>query len=458
MALKPTRLPGPDDLTVGSPATAKNVIAVGASENSAYAYPAEEWGLFFEISVADDADLQGTLYSGLPAEFGPPIRMDAQFEAARVVPMSSELGCEQAVNLGALRGNVALIRRGDCYFKQKVWHAQEAGAVAAIVTNVLSADGYHQEALVMGDTDDVPAQITIPSFMVGSAGGALLWDQASAGILRLTFPIPSEMFSLGNLASFSSRGPTYNDMRFKPDIVAPGDQISAAMSDGDLSTYQCAIGDSLTTMSGTSMAAPYVAGAAGIVRQYFREGRLMNGIAEEMTKSRFWPSAALVKAVILHSGKELAVWRDGEMRTAEKLPSFEQGYGSMDLSRVLWVDRCTSSERIEWSSYFVSFSGDGACGTGARVSTLDACRMAAESYGDICRDGGFEVVTVTSQGLPGCYIEKDEDGDVQFKFHDSSTLAGSAAPDRSSVCETAEMPGQGREDWPVKLRVTGRNK
>jgi subtilisin family serine protease len=67
------------------------------------------------------------------------------------------------------------------------------------------------------------------------------------------------------LADFSSRGPRVGDDAIKPDITAPGvDIVAARAANGQIGTPA---GEGYVSLSGTSMAAPHVAGAAAIVTQ-----------------------------------------------------------------------------------------------------------------------------------------------------------------------------------------------
>ncbi|MFD3454524.1 S8 family serine peptidase [Streptomyces sp. NPDC058691] len=67
------------------------------------------------------------------------------------------------------------------------------------------------------------------------------------------------------LSDFSSRGPRIGDFAVKPDIVAPGSDITAARAAG--TTMGDPVGASYVTASGTSMATPHVTGAVALLAQ-----------------------------------------------------------------------------------------------------------------------------------------------------------------------------------------------
>ncbi len=70
------------------------------------------------------------------------------------------------------------------------------------------------------------------------------------------------------LADFSSTGPRVGDGAIKPDVTAPGVDITAAAAPGSLIDNE--VGENppgYLTISGTSMATPHVAGAAAILKQ-----------------------------------------------------------------------------------------------------------------------------------------------------------------------------------------------
>jgi subtilisin family serine protease len=132
-------------------------------------------------------------------------------------------------------------------------------------------------------------------------------------------PIENERLrSAFNIASYSSRGPVF-DGRFKPDVVAPGEHLSAsAPSQRNPDAFKltapnyCSVPDNtrvrtpyenfnsaLQFMYGTSMATPLLAGGVEKIRQYFVQGYYPLGV--RATGSHFEPAEALVRAVVLAS-------------------------------------------------------------------------------------------------------------------------------------------------------------
>ncbi len=123
------------------------------------------------------------------------------------------------------------------------------------------------------------------------------------------------------VASFSSWGPT-DDGRLRPDLVAPGTQITGDL--GVTSTNQTVFGPYYVT-SGTSMATPAVSGAIAILLEDFRDA---NPAAPTPTPSMF-------KAILLHTASDIA----------PAGPDYQTGYGSLRIADA--VDHLRTGQFIE---------------------------------------------------------------------------------------------------------------
>lgn len=133
-----------------------------------------------------------------------------------------------------------------------------------------------------------------------------------------------------NNASFSSHGPT-DDGRMKPDITMPGSSIVSAANDNSGSSYNCGT----TSMSGTSMATPGVAGACALIRSYYAQGFYPTGVS--YPDNAFNPSAALVKATLINSGVNMTGSYTANSGSGHAdIPSFGQGWGRILLDGALY--------------------------------------------------------------------------------------------------------------------------
>jgi len=151
-----------------------------------------------------------------------------------------------------------------------------------------------------------------------------------------------------NIVDFSSRGPA-TDQRLKPTIVAPGNSVLSANYLG-VSAY--------SSGSGTSVGAPAVAGSAALVRQYFIGGWYPGG-------SIPYPSAALVKAVLINSAVEIG-GHGAYMNNAGTYPNNNEGWGRPLLDRALEFSgdsrklkvlnngNSTSLTTSQWTQYYVN--------------------------------------------------------------------------------------------------------
>jgi hypothetical protein len=122
------------------------------------------------------------------------------------------------------------------------------------------------------------------------------------------------------LAIYTLPGPT-RDGRIKPDVVGPA-FVTAADSDNDPNTHNC----NVSGQPGTSFAAPTIAGAAALVRQYYAEGWYPSG-AKSAANART-PSAALLKATLIAAARPVP-WKTvpNDVVAAAPVPSYEQGFG-----------------------------------------------------------------------------------------------------------------------------------
>lgn len=199
-------------------------------------------------------------------------------------------------------------------------------------------DGYVQDGSLAATIDPI-----LIVFSAGNSGTSGLTRPkvaknviAVANSENLRTELSTTANNIDDIESSSSRGPAI-DGRIKPDITAPGTAITGGRSGttslfGNIDTFH-------RWSTGTSHAAPQVAGAAALFTQFWKN---LNGGLN--------PSPALVKAAILNTGQEMT----GVGTNPSTIPNGNEGWGRINMKFML-----NTGVPIKYINQSVEFSNPG---------------------------------------------------------------------------------------------------
>ena len=228
---------GPELSTIGSPGINPNAITVGATFNNVTS------------SLVSTFEIEDKTFNVFPM-----VGTQALTETITSQIIFGKYGRANDLLENDVEGSILLIERGSdieneiIYFSDKEKNASDVGARAIIVYN--NEPGIFFGELIHEYVDE-GYEPTIPALSVSRDDGLIIKE-----ILQSDTKGTLDVFYHPDfVAYFSSRGPV-SPFYIKPDLVAPGAFINTTDINGE---YKIS--------SGTSFAAPHVAGTAALILQ-----------------------------------------------------------------------------------------------------------------------------------------------------------------------------------------------
>lgn len=244
----------PDSGVVGSPSTyaaALSVASINGKEDrymvaNKTATSANDVAFITNASDVNgnEIDFMEQLYEKTGTAKGEELTLDYVVVGGVGRPGNYTANIQRAFENG---NTVALVKRGDITFAEKVENAMAAGAIGCIIYNNVSG----KIRMSLGEVED-----PIPTCSITMEAGKMLVDGASGRPATGTITFSYDYTAGPFMSDFSSWGPT-PDLKLKPEITAHGGDILSSVPGGG---YE--------EQSGTSMATPNMAGAVALLRQH----------------------------------------------------------------------------------------------------------------------------------------------------------------------------------------------
>jgi len=228
---------GPELSTIGSPGINPNAITVGATFNNVTS------------SLVSTFEIDDKTFNVFPM-----VGTQALTEPITSQIIFGKYGRANDLLENDVEGSILLIERGSdieneiIYFSDKEKNASDVGAKAIVVYN--NEPGIFFGELIHEYVDE-GYEPTIPALSVSRDDGLIIKEILQSGT-KGTLDV---FYHPDFVAYFSSRGPV-SPFYIKPDLVAPGAFINTTDINGN---YKIS--------SGTSFAAPHVAGTAALILQ-----------------------------------------------------------------------------------------------------------------------------------------------------------------------------------------------
>ncbi len=317
----------PDYGTVNHPSVTDEYISVASAQNTHVAYDAliheDEYKNVRRIRYIDTNSSQGIIRTTFLKHFD-----KSELEYVPVPGLGESVDYDRI----DVKGKIALIQRGVTMFSEKVKAAAAAGAVGAVVYNNVDGEDVYMEL----DGCSIPAVFISKEdgeYLLNATKKVLVFDSAMSELV--------ENEKAYTMSAFSSWGVT-PEFELKPEITGVGESV-----------YSAAVGGTYTSLSGTSMATPFISGISALLCEKLDLDRKALSVSER---------PAYIKSILMNSAHPLS-----DAVAGTEFSPRQQGAGLADANRAVNTKILLSgsdgkssakAQRLGRGSYLLSFTAE----------------------------------------------------------------------------------------------------